>query len=149
MNVLKYVLIAIGGILGANLRYLIEGVHISGSYHGFPVNTFLINIAGSFILALVLTIAFEIWEYDASLRLGIATGFLGAFTTFSTLCKETVILFYQGNYAVAAGYVGGSAVIGCAAAFLGIIVAREFIAKQVRKNEDNDTGALYLKGGEE
>ena len=88
----KYIFIAIGGMLGAILRYFIKNIHIYNYKEAIPINTLLINVSGSFLLALILTIAFEIFEFDADLRLGIATGFLGAYTTFSTLCKETVNL---------------------------------------------------------
>ncbi len=120
----KYIFIGAGGILGAILRYLIKNTNIY-QYHGnLPLNTFIINIAGSFILALVLTIAYKVKEIDNDLRLGIATGFLGAFTTFSTLCKETVSLFSQGDYFSAIVYVSTSTIIGLAAVYLGMALAR-------------------------
>ena len=120
----KYIFIGIGGILGAILRYLIKGVHIYHYHESVPLNTLIINITGSFILALVLTIAFEVWEFDTSIRLGIATGFLGAYTTFSTLCKETVSLIHQGEYFSAISYITVSTMIGLTAAFFGIVLAR-------------------------
>jgi fluoride ion exporter CrcB/FEX len=55
------------------------------------------NVLGAFALAFILTIAFEIWTFDSDIRLGVTTGFLGAFTTFSTLCKETVGLMQNGD----------------------------------------------------
>lgn len=140
----KYVFIGIGGMLGAVLRYLLKGVNIY-HYHGnVPLNTLLINVAGSFVLALVLTVAFEVWKFDTNVRLGIATGFLGAFTTFSTLCRETVGLLQQGEIFSAIIYIAISAIIGITAVFFGIVLAREVISKLVKKYR-GDSGDSSLE----
>jgi len=133
----KYIFISIGGILGAVLRYLIKEVHIYHYHENIPLNTLIINVTGSFILALVLIVAFEVWEFDASLRLGIATGFLGAYTTFSTLCKETVGLIHQGDYFSAISYITVSTMVGLAAAYFGIILAREVVSKLIEKDKED------------
>lgn len=132
----KYTLIAIGGMLGAILRYFIKNIHISNYSEVIPISTLLINISGSFLLALILTVCFEIYELDADLRLGIATGFLGAYTTFSTLCKETVNLMVKGEYYSAIGYIGITAILGFAAVYFGVVVAREVISKFVHHKND-------------
>ena len=138
----KYIFIAIGGMLGAILRYFIKGIHIS-HYEGImPINTFLINISGSFLLALILTISFEIYEVDADLRLGIATGLLGAYTTFSTLCKETVNLISQGYYFSSLSYIGFSTIFGLVAAYIGVIIARKAVSKFVHHQSDSDDSDL-------
>lgn len=141
----KYIFISIGGILGAISRYLIKEIHIYNYHENIPLNTLIINITGSFILALILTIAFEIWEFDSDIRLGIATGFLGAYTTFSTLCKETVGLIHEGFYFSAVSYLIVSTMLGLAAVYLGIILAREVVSKLVKKDKDEldeDTAAI-------
>lgn len=130
----KYIFIALGGMLGAILRYTIEHIHIYHYKEVVPINTLLINISGSFILALVLTVAFEIWEFSSDVRLGIATGFLGAYTTFSTMCKETVNLMNQGYYYSSISYICFSAMLGLAAAYFGVVLAREIVVKLVREN---------------
>jgi len=132
----KYIFISIGGILGAICRYLIKGIHIYHYHENVPINTLMINITGSFVMALILTIAFEIWEFDASIRLGIATGFLGAYTTFSTLCKETVGLLHEGDYFSAISYITVSTMIGIAAAYFGIVLAREVVSKLIKKEKE-------------
>jgi CrcB protein len=87
----------IGGALGAMLRLAVKNISI-GQYQGsFPLNTLIINISGSFVLAFFLTMTLEFFEFDADVRLGISTGFLGAYTTFSTLCRESVLLLAGGN----------------------------------------------------
>ena len=134
----KYTFIALGGMLGAILRYLIKNIHINNYKGIIPINTLFINISGSFVLALILTIAFEVFEFDADIRLGIATGFLGAYTTFSTLCKETVNLMRQGDYYSAISYIGFSTMLGLAAAYFGVILAREVVSKFVNYKNDSD-----------
>lgn len=140
----NYIYIGIGGFLGAISRVFIKNIHIYHYKELIPLNTLLINVSGSFILALLLTIAFEIWEMDESLRLGITTGFLGGYTTFSTLCKEIVGLITKGDYFSAITYITISTVLGFLGVYLGIVVAREVIGKIIKdKNlKDNDIDAL-------
>lgn len=123
----KYVLIAFGGALGAVARMIMENATLWENNGSFPINTLLINVTGSFVLALFLTLSLEILQLDPAVRMGISTGFLGAFTTFSTFCKESVALIDNGEYAAAAAYLFLSPALGLAAAFLGIVVAREMI----------------------
>lgn len=130
----KYLFIGAGGVLGAVLRYWAKGVNIPSYHENVPLNTLVINVTGSFLLALVLTVAFEVWEFDSDIRLGIATGFLGAYTTFSTLCKETVTLIHHGDYFSAISYIAVSTMVGLAATYFGIVLARETISRIVRKN---------------
>lgn len=132
----KYMLIAIGGAFGAILRFIIKGIQIYNYKENIPLNTLIINVLGSFLLAIILTIALEIWEFDIDIRLGIGTGFLGAFTTFSTLCKETVILMQKGFYFSALHYVMTSVMMGIVFAYFGIVLAREIISKIVKKEDD-------------
>jgi CrcB protein len=127
----KYIYIAAGGMLGAMSRFGIRNINIWDFQNSFPIQTLLVNITGSFLLLLILTTAFEILDFDADLRLGIATGFLGAYTTFSTLCKETVSLMMTGEYLTAALYILASAVLGIAAAYLGLLSARKIISKLI------------------
>lgn len=130
----KYTFIAIGGILGAILRYMIKNIHFYHYKEVVPINTLLINVSGSFMLALILTIAFEVWELDADIRLGIATGFLGAYTTFSTMCKETVNLMRKGYYYSSISYICFSTILGLSAAYFGVVLAREVISKLAQKD---------------
>lgn len=131
----KYIFIGIGGVAGALSRYIIKGIHIN-HYNGiFPINTLFINITGSFILASILTLAFEIWEFDSDIRLGIATGFLGAYTTFSTLCKETVELMKQGYFMEAFLTIASSVIAGLAAIYIGVILGRKVFPKFFKKKK--------------
>lgn len=131
----KYIFIGGGGFIGAILRFFIEGIHIYNYKENIPLNTLIINITGSFLLALILTIAFDVLEIDANIRLGIATGLLGAFTTFSTMCKETTRLIINGDYFSAISYITISTLLGLSAAYFGIVVAREVVAKLIKRTD--------------
>lgn len=143
----KYVYISIGGAAGAALRFYINSIHIWNYNEKIPLNTLLINVSGSFILALFLTFALEVMEVDADIRLGVSTGFLGAFTTFSTLCKETAMLIYAGDYFSAISYVTVSTMLGLSVAYFGIVLARELILKIVKSYDDSEQYDMDSEGG--
>lgn len=131
----KNVIIGCGSFIGAVLRYLVKGIAIV-PYHGnLPFNTLFINVLGAFLLAFLLTILLDLWELDPDIRLGITTGLLGAFTTFSTLCKETVGLFERGDFFTAIWYLIATIMLGLGAAYLGVTVAREINIKLPAKKK--------------
>lgn len=137
----KYIYIGIGGFLGAILRFLTKNIPIYSYHENVPLNTLFINVTGCFILALVLTVAFEIWKFDAEIRLGIGTGFLGAYTTFSTLCRETSELLFKGYYFSAVSYITISVLLGLAAVYFGVVLAREAASKLFKtESRDNNGG---------
>lgn len=139
----KYIFIALGGVVGAIARYIVKNASIY-SYKGLiPLNTLTINIAGSFLLALLLTTALEVKNFDEDIRIGIGTGFLGAFTTFSTMCKEAALLINAGNYYSALAYLGLSIIIGLIAAYFGAAAARKIAEKYLLNKSD---GALSESG---
>lgn len=79
--------VAIGGCIGACLRFLLS--EWIGTVHGFPVATLLINCVGSFVLSWLYTISQGRIRIDPNLRIGLGTGLIGAFTTYSTFGVET------------------------------------------------------------
>jgi len=85
---IEYILLAIGAVTGAFLRYAI--VSSPQTLGGLPVNVLAVNVLGSFILGVfsVLTLALNI---DAKYTLFVATGFCGSFTTMSSFALETVL----------------------------------------------------------
>jgi fluoride exporter len=123
----KYLFIAMGGMLGAITRYGIKEIRMIGYQGAFPLNTFLINITGSFILAAILTLAFAKQGFDENLKLGITTGFLGAYTTFSSFCKETILLFSTGHIMMAGYYIFSSTFAGLLAAYVGVAFCRRVL----------------------
>ncbi|MHB1420360.1 MAG: fluoride efflux transporter CrcB [Bacillota bacterium] len=119
-----YLYIGAGGFLGAILRYAL-GQAITHLWTGnYPLGTFLINLTGCFILGLFLTLTFEWLSVGPNLRLGIATGLLGAFTTFSTFTFEVLGLLDRGLPGLAVGYAVLSMLLGLCTIWLGHIAAR-------------------------
>ena len=115
--------IAIGGALGATARFLVaEWLPVLPGR--FPWATFWTNIGGSFVLGLGLILLIERFPPTRYLRPFVATGFLGAFTTYSTFAVETHLLVRAGRPGLAAVYAGASLVVGLAAAWGGIGTAR-------------------------
>ena len=119
-------LIGLGGILGANARYLLSTWAADRFGTAFPYGTFGINVSGSLLTGVVLTIALDRLSTDPALRLFLGTGFLGAFTTFSTFTYETVALLRQGDVRPALTNALGSTVLGVSGCTSGILLA-EFI----------------------
>lgn len=115
--------IGLGAILGANARYLL-GVWAAARWPGaFPWGTLLINVTGSLVIGFYLTLITERFAGRATTRLFVATGFLGAYTTFSTLSYETVTLVQQGLALTALGYVAASLGLGLLAVIAGSTAA--------------------------
>jgi fluoride exporter len=106
--------IALGGILGTLARYLV-GAWLQGPHVVFPRGTLAINIAGSFVLGLVMRLATGSTLVSPEVRGALTIGFCGAFTTMSTFSYETVGLLADGEY-WRAGIYAGSTVFGCLAA---------------------------------
>ncbi len=121
-----YLLIALGGVIGANARYLVSTWAASGIGVGFPYGTFLVNASGSFMIGLILEVVADRFGNSSDLRFLVATGFLGAYTTFSTFGYETIVLFVQGSFRAALINVVGSVFVGMAGAGLGIAVGAQF-----------------------
>ena len=124
-----------GGILGAMVRFSIKGIDLFHYKGNFPLNTFIINITGSLILALLITVSLDVCKFDPDLKLGITTGFLGAYTTFSTICRETIGLMKEGNYLIAVFYILVTTIAGLAAAYTGVVIARSVIVRFVKSRK--------------
>lgn len=122
----KYLAVAAGGALGAVLRYYLGGTALARTAAPFPTATFVINVTGSFVLGLFLTLATERVQMSPHLRLAVAVGFVGAYTTFSTFEYETAKLIENGDVTRALLNVLLSFVVGLLAVWLGIFAARGF-----------------------
>ena len=117
---IQYISIAGGGAVGAVLRFFIG--RACGAMFGttFPVGTFVINITGSLFLGWFLTFARQRIGISDTLRLAVAVGFVGAYTTFSTFMFETHALVESGSGIKAMGNLVGSVVVGLIAVRFGI-----------------------------
>jgi fluoride exporter len=118
-----YLAIALGGILGANARYLVSLLVAERLGTGFPYGTMLINVTGSMVIGFFLTLVTERLEVSPLWRLFFATGFLGAYTTFSSYTFETATLLREGAYGAALLYLVGSVVGGLVGVLAGIAAA--------------------------
>ena len=119
---MHWLLVAVGGALGALSRYAID--RAVTAYIGPNVlGIFLINITGSFLLGIFIT-AYDAHGWPMSTRLLVAVGFLGSYTTFSTLTVASVQIVQGGDMTRAALNILGSIAVGLAAAFAGILVGR-------------------------
>jgi CrcB protein len=121
----KYLVVAAGGALGAVLRYYLGGTLLARAGAPFPTATFVINITGSFIIGFFLTLATERLHISPHWRLAVAVGFVGAYTTFSTFEYETARLVEDGDFMRALLNVVLSVVVGFAAVWAGITLARK------------------------
>jgi CrcB protein len=120
-----YLLVGMGGAIGAMLRFGIGSLVGRIWPLGFPLATLLINIAGSMLMGLfagLLTKLTPSWGETA--RLFVAVGLLGGFTTFSSFSLETVLLIERGEVALAVAYVLLSVVVCLAGLYLGLLVTR-------------------------
>jgi CrcB protein len=123
-NTMNYLLVFIGGGLGASLRHTINVV--SARYLGtaFPYHTFIINITGSIAMGLIAGyLAFK-GEASQPWRLFVMTGILGGYTTFSAFSLDTALLYERGEVGLALFYVLGSVVIAIAGLFAGLALVR-------------------------
>jgi fluoride exporter len=121
----KILYIGIGGGLGANARYWVGWWLIKRWGDVFPYATLFVNVTGSFLLGLFVVLISERYIVtDPNLRLLIAVGFLGSYTTFSTFEYQTFALASSGRYLQAALNFGFSLVAGFVAVWLGVRLAR-------------------------
>ena len=85
----------------------------------FPLATLLINIAGSFIIGLVIALALRNESFAGNGKLFLATGLCGGFTTFSAFSMDNLQLIENGKYGLVAIYIAASVLLGIVAAWLG------------------------------
>jgi fluoride exporter len=115
--------IALGGALGAPARYgMAQLIHVAPNT--FPWATFWTNISGSFALGAVLALVLDRFPPTRFVRPFVATGFLGAYTTYSTFAVETDLLIKNGHAGIGLAYAAASLILGFLVAWGGLLVAR-------------------------
>ncbi len=113
----------VGGVLGGLARYGI-GRAAPPRTDGFPWDIFAINLSGAFALAVLLALLLEMFPSSRYARPALGTGFIGAFTTFSSLATATDHLLAHSHPVLAMAYTFGSVFGGLAAALLGLVSGR-------------------------
>ncbi len=120
----KILYISIGAIFGANARYWLGTWVTQKIGTAFPLGTFLINLTGSFLIGLFMTLASDRFLVDPRWRLLFVVGFLGAYTTFSTFALESYNLILKGQWFAGLFNLLGSTLLGVLAVGLGVYLGK-------------------------
>ena len=120
---IQYSAIAAGGAVGAMARFLVASVCGRFFSTDFPIGTMIINLSGSFFLGWFLTTLANRMIVSDTLKLAIATGFVGAYTTFSTYMFESASLLKTGETEKAMTNLLGSMILGMLAVWAGMRLA--------------------------
>ena len=127
-TLMPYLLVGVGGFIGANTRFVVARLVGALFETRFPLGTFVINVSGSFFLGVLGTlVAQKVMPNSESMRLALGVGFLGAFTTFSTFELETHALFDDGSWLTATTNMFASLFVGLLAVRAGIVVAKTWL----------------------
>lgn len=120
----RYLLIAAGAALGANLRYLVGLWALNRLGTAFPYGTLIVNISGSLILGVLVALLSDRIPGNAEMRLFFAIGFLGSYTTFSSFSVESLLLFENGGWTRGLLNFAGNNLLGLLAAWVGLSIGR-------------------------
>lgn len=120
--------VAIGGAIGALARYGVSHAAFKIMGAGFPYGTLCVNVLGSVIMGLLIGVFAHFWQPSPHLKLMIVTGFLGAFTTFSTFSLDVISLYERGEFLSAAAYVAASLVLSVGGLLGALILVRGVVS---------------------
>lgn len=123
---MRILLIAVFGAIGTLARYGLQGVVQVRMGGAFPYGTLLINLTGCFFLGLIGQFTLNRMVISPDLRMAIAVGFFGGYTTFSSFGWETAKMLEAGEWLRATTYVSASVVIGLLLSMAGIRLANRF-----------------------
>jgi CrcB protein len=121
---MNYLLVFVGGGLGASLRHTVNMVCARIMGTAFPWGTFIINITGSIVMGLIAGYLAFRGEVSQPWRLFLMTGILGGYTTFSAFSLDAALLYERGALGLAAAYVLGSVILSIAGLFAGLWLIR-------------------------
>ncbi len=115
-----------GGFAGSVMRYLIQWLISKSVTTPFPWPTFVVNIVGSFLIGMIYALFDKGNILSPELRLLLATGFCGGFTTFSSFAFDNVSLLNEGRIGIAFFYIMMSVILGLLAAYGGVLLVRQW-----------------------
>ena len=118
------VLVAVGGAAGATVRYVVDQWVSQRAEGAFPWGTLVVNLSGSVLLGLLFALAIERGVLPASVRAPVMIGFIGAYTTFSTLMLESWRLIEDGAVVLGLANLVGSSLLGMVALVGGLMIGR-------------------------
>jgi CrcB protein len=116
--------VGVAGFFGSIARYAVSGA-VSRVDESFPWGTFAVNITGSFALGFLVAAFADRYVVHPDIRVAVTVGFLGAYTTFSTLSLETFEFVETQAWGWAAVNVIASLIVGLAAVWLGTLAGRQ------------------------
>ena len=119
--------VACGGALGAMGRHLISGQVMRWAGGGFPWGTLTVNVAGSFLLGLLVEYLAQRWPATQEIRGFLVVGVLGGFTTFSAFSLDAVLLLERGSLTPAFAYIGGIVLLSIGGMFAGLLLFRQVL----------------------
>jgi CrcB protein len=124
-QLIPYLLVGIGGFLGANARFIV-GTWVGSTFGSrVPLGTFVVNVSGCFLIGILGTVIVDkLVARPEHVQWLLAIGFLGAYTTFSSFAWENHLLFLEGRWLTAALYMAMSVFAGLVAVQVGVLVAR-------------------------
>lgn len=120
----KPIIITVGAVLGALLRYWMGDWVAQRLGTGFPYGNLIVNLSGSFLLGIFMTLVTDRFLVSPQWRLFIAIGFLGSYTTFSSYAYESLDLIMTGQRALGLINLFGSSFLGGLAVLAGILIGR-------------------------
>lgn len=115
----RFLWVCLGGAVGSGGRYLVSSWALERLGGAFPYGTLIVNAVGSFLLGALLQLAALNTSFPPTLRVALAAGVLGGFTTYSTFNQETLIYAQQQHWALAAANVLGTVSLCLLAGWLG------------------------------
>jgi CrcB protein len=120
----RFLLICLGGAAGTGARYLLASAMLRWLGPAFPYGTLAVNVIGSFLLGIIMELGLGFGAISPGVRVVLATGVMGGFTTYSSFNYEMLAYLQRGAWLIGVTYLG-TTVLGCAAAgALGVGVAR-------------------------
>jgi fluoride exporter len=120
-----FLLIGIGGFIGANMRYWVAGWIADRWGQTLPWGTFVVNASGSLLLGVFIGWSLQQITLDPRVRMLVVVGFFGAYTTFSTFANESALLYESGDLVGTLGNILGTNLVCVLGALLGLAVGRQ------------------------